>query len=171
MRLLRKVVDEAFCSRPGEKAVNLLGDLAFERGDFAEAEHWWGLLIPPAVSKADAPPAFALFYPDPQTDPARSRAKVLLARLFRGAHGWADDLQAYHKMYGMAAGAIAGRKGCYADILQQVADERNADPPAPTAEWPTFGGNAARGRIAVAPPRLLERLERSAGPATNAGSA
>ena len=30
--------------------------------------------------------------------------------------------------------------------------------PAPTTDWPTFGGDGARGRIAVAPPRLLERL-------------
>ena len=157
-RLLRRVVDEAFCSRPGEKALDLLGDLAFERGDFAEAESWWGRLIPPAVVKGDPPPAFALFYPDPQTDPARTRAKVLLARLFRGAYGWADDLQAYRKTYGTAEGALAGKNGRYADILQQVADERDSDPPAPTTDWPTFGGDASRGRTAVAPPRLLERL-------------
>ncbi len=122
-RLLRRVVDEAFCSRPGEKALDLLGDLAFERGDFAEAESWWGRLIPPAVVKGDPPAAFALFYPDPQTDPARTRAKLLLARLFRGAYGWADDLQAYRKTYGTAEGMLAGKKGGYADILQQVADE------------------------------------------------
>ena len=157
VRLLHKVVDEAFCSRPGEKALDLLGDLAFERGDFAESEYWWNLLIPPAA-KAEAPPGLALFYPDPQTDPARTRAKVLLARLFRGTHGWTDDLQAYRKTYGTAEGAIAGKKGRYADILHKVADERNADPLAPTAEGPTFGGDETRGRIAVAPPRLLERL-------------
>ncbi|HZY88979.1 MAG TPA: hypothetical protein VFE78_29410, partial [Gemmataceae bacterium] len=39
--LLRKVVDEAFCSRSGERALDLLGDLAFERGRFDEAEGWW----------------------------------------------------------------------------------------------------------------------------------
>ena len=114
--------------------------------------------LPPSAAKAIRRPPSPSYYPDPQIDPARTRAKVLLARLFRGAHGWADDLQAYRKTHGTAEGALAGKKGRYADILQQVADERNADPPAPTAEWPTFGGDAARGRIAVAPPRLLERL-------------
>ena len=157
-RLLRRVVDEAFCSRPGEKALDLLGDLAFERGDFSAAESWWGRLIPPALVKGEAPAAFALFYPDPQTDPARTRAKLLLARLFRGAYGWADDLQAYRKTYGSAEGALAGKVGRYADILQQVADERDADPSAPTIDWPTFGGDASRNRIAVAPSRLLERF-------------
>src|SRR5437588_778696 len=34
VRLLRRVVDEAFCSRSGETAADLLGDLAFERGRF-----------------------------------------------------------------------------------------------------------------------------------------
>jgi outer membrane protein assembly factor BamB len=149
-RLLRRIVDEAFCSRPGEKAIDLLGDFAFERGDFAEAEAWWSLLLP-------HPSAF-LFYPDPKTDPARTRAQILLARHFRGAYGWADDLQKYRKDYGSAEGEIAGKKGRYADILQQVADERNANPPAPTTEWLAFGGDATRGVTAVAPPRLLERM-------------
>jgi outer membrane protein assembly factor BamB len=150
-RLLRRIVDEAFCSRPSEKAIDLLGDFAFERGDFAEAEQWQRLLLPPSS-------AFGLSYPDPKIDSGRTRAKILLARLFRGAYGWADDLQAYRKDYGAAEGEIAGKKGRYADILQQVADERNTDPPAPTIDWLTFGGDATRGRTAVASPRLLERL-------------
>ena len=151
VRLLRRVVDEAFCSRPAEKAIDLLGDFAFERGDFAEAEQWWKLLL-------HSSDAAALFYPDSKIEPARTHAKILLARLFRGAYGWADDLRAYRKNYGAVEGEIAGKKGRYADILQQVADERKADPPAPPTDWPTFGGDAARGRIAVAPPRLLDRL-------------
>ena len=170
-RLLRRVVDEAFCSRPGEKALDLLGDLAFERGDFAEAEHWWTLLIPPAVAKGDAPPAFALSYPDPQTDPARTHAKLLLARLFRDAYGWADDLQAYRKTYGTAEGALAGKKGRYADILQQVADERDADPP---ARRPTGRPSAATLLAAASPSRrraCWNGLERFAGPSTSTNSA
>ena len=37
VRLLRKVVEEAFCSTAAEKALDLLGDLAFERGQFDDA--------------------------------------------------------------------------------------------------------------------------------------
>ncbi len=84
VRLLRQVVDEAFCSRPGEKALDLLGDFAFERGDFAEAEQWWGLLLPPSSTNAAKTPLFILHYPDALAAPARTRAKILLARLFRG---------------------------------------------------------------------------------------
>ncbi len=158
VRLLHKIVDEAFCSRPAEKAIDLLGDLAFERGDFAEAEQWWILLLPPRAAKEQQVPSLLLHYPDPQTDPARTEAKVLLARLFRGAHGWADDLEAYRQTHGAAEGALAGKQGRYADILRQLADEIRADPPAPSSGWPTFGGDPSRGRIDPAPPRLLDKL-------------
>ncbi len=85
VRLLRKVVDEAFCSRPGEKALDLLGDLAFERGDFAEAEQWWRLLLPPRMVKGDPPPAFLLYYPDPQTDPGPDAGQAAAGPAVRAA--------------------------------------------------------------------------------------
>ncbi|MHB1424993.1 MAG: hypothetical protein ACYC3I_17610, partial [Gemmataceae bacterium] len=44
---LRKLVEDDFCTRAAEKAIDLLGDLAFERGRFEEAEEWWRLLAPP----------------------------------------------------------------------------------------------------------------------------
>jgi outer membrane protein assembly factor BamB len=158
-RLLRRVADEAFCSRPGEQALDLLGDLAFERGDFAEAEHWRRLLLPPpAPAKADAPRDFALYYPDAQADPARTRAKILLDRLHLGVPSWEDELAAYRKDYGAAEGALAGGKGRYADLLRQAADDLKKAGATDAADWPTFGGDASRGRIAASPPRLLRRL-------------
>src|SRR5262249_12508835 len=44
VRLLRRIVQETFCSRFADRALDLLGDLAFERGDFEEAGSWWRLL-------------------------------------------------------------------------------------------------------------------------------
>ena len=38
---LRKLVDEMFCSRQSPAALDLLGSLAFERGQFGESLHWW----------------------------------------------------------------------------------------------------------------------------------
>src|SRR5262245_29865319 len=40
-KLLRRIVEEAFCSRATDAALDTLGDLAFERGFFEEAERWW----------------------------------------------------------------------------------------------------------------------------------
>jgi outer membrane protein assembly factor BamB/tetratricopeptide (TPR) repeat protein len=165
VRLLRRVVDEAFCSRAAEKALDLLGDLAFERGRFEEAEAWWRLLAPlPRAKKAEGDPATGLAYPDPQGDPARAQAKQLLARLFievrrpaapGGSAGWAGDLKAFRGRYPEAEGALAGRTGLYADLLEGVGQKglTPADP-----GWTTFGGSATRGLVVPAPPRLLERL-------------
>src|SRR5205823_9597495 len=50
--LLQRVVDETFCSRRTDAALDLLGDLEFERGQFFEAGRWWGMLARPASEAA-----------------------------------------------------------------------------------------------------------------------
>src|SRR5205823_1132584 len=60
---LRRLVDDLFCSRYTDQALDLLGDLVFERGQFDEARHWWSLLVP-----FDAPRGDRLAFPDPKID-------------------------------------------------------------------------------------------------------
>src|SRR5262249_11091690 len=123
-RLLRKIVDEAFCTRAGEEALNLLGDLAFEQGRFEEAACWWRLLLPVKPDER-AGPGIVLAYPDAVQTPARVEAKLLLARIFRGPdERLAAAVKAYQSRYGTAEGWLAGRRGCLADILATVAAER-----------------------------------------------
>src|SRR5205085_7932162 len=43
--LLRRVVDQAFCSSWGDEALELLGDLAFQDGRFGEALSMYGRLV------------------------------------------------------------------------------------------------------------------------------
>src|SRR5262249_6303806 len=169
-RLLRRVVEEAFCSRYGERALDLLGDLAFERGRFEEADHWWGMIVPPArpvakLKKEARNPAFpALLFPDPQLDPARVRAKQLLARLFSGeAQGHRarmdEALQAFRSQHGKSIGSLAGQQGLYADILQAVlAEPLGRDHTEETASWPTFGGDAGRGAVVSGAKWRLRRI-------------
>ena len=123
--LLRRAVDEAFCSRSALSALTQLGDRAFACGRFDEAEEWWQLLAPLApIALADAD-ADMLIYPDPPEDLAiRTRAKQVLARLFRGRHGWRDDLEAFRKRYPKASGTLAGRTGVYATILDEATAAR-----------------------------------------------
>ena len=107
-RLLLKIVDEAFCSRAGEDALNLLGDLAFEAGRFEEAETWWRYLLPRGA-KAKELVDLQFVYPDPVQAPARVEAKLLLARLFRGREAnWHSARKSYRDKHGQAAGSLAG---------------------------------------------------------------
>jgi outer membrane protein assembly factor BamB len=167
-RSLRKVVDEAFCSTPAEKALDLLGDLAFERGRFEEAIYWWRLLARLPAAKPAGPPEGALAYPDPRGDRARVCAKQVLARLFAGARSEAaEELKAFRAAFGAAEGTLAGRTGRYADTLDAVAREHEPEAPAkgspmgegqPDPDWATFGGDGSRGLVVPAPPDALESL-------------
>ena len=76
---LRRLVDELFCSSVGDQALDLLGDLAFERGQFDDARHWWSLLAP-----LGSPRPHRLRFPDPKVDTIRAEAKQILARIFQG---------------------------------------------------------------------------------------
>jgi len=157
---LRKIVDEAFCTKAAEKALDQLGDRAFERGHFEEAEEWWRLLSPlPDARRDPATRGFALVYPDLSLDPARLQAKQLLARLFgEPGSAWLTALAGFRARYGEVEGTLAGRKGRYADLLQALADERKKGGPAADTDWPTFGGAPSRGRRLPAPDDILDRL-------------
>ena len=69
---LRRLVDELLCSRHSAAALDLLGDLAFERGHFEEARHWWR-----RIDSADP-------FHAPTMDMARAEAKQVLALIFAG---------------------------------------------------------------------------------------
>jgi outer membrane protein assembly factor BamB len=155
--VLRRVVDEAFCSRAGDQALDMLGDLAFECGDFAGARGWWRLLAVPAseVLGRKKPVPGELRFPDPQVDVARVRAKQVLALLFDGDLAAARaEFDAFRSLHPRAAGHLAGKVGNYASIL----GEWLARPPdfPEHQEWPTFAGSPARDRdLPAAPPRRL----------------
>jgi outer membrane protein assembly factor BamB/tetratricopeptide (TPR) repeat protein len=154
--LLRKIVDQMFCSTPGERAVDLLGDLAFERGLFDEALAWWRLLEPSGDRKEPGGPALA--YPGAKITPALIQAKQLLARLYQGSIAdWDAELKAYRDRHGRAEGTLAGSKGIYADLLADLA-RRHARGEKPLVEWTTFGGDARRSLVPPTPPRFLDRL-------------
>ena len=154
--MLRQVVDEAFATQAGEKAiVAARGDNAFERGDFAEAESWWRLLAAPlGVTPV---PNLDRVFPDPTGGPVRARAKQLLARLMADAPHWDADLAAFRQAYPEAEGSLAGGRGRYVDLLAEATrkwreTDRTVDPAS------GFGGDATRGRIERAPADFVEKL-------------
>jgi outer membrane protein assembly factor BamB len=164
---LRRLVDEAFCSRFTDRALDLLGDLAFERGEFEEAERWWRMLSVPTSRRGEAGMTKdALLFPDPEVDVARVQAKQILARLFRGERdGLWEDWEAFRSLYPNAAGHLAGRDGSYADTLQSVLSQVDRFPIRPVHEsWPTFGGDVSRNGISPEALGWLTRLSLLKGP-------
>jgi outer membrane protein assembly factor BamB len=147
--LLRKIVEEAFCSRAAETALEWLGDLALERGHFAEAQAWWRLLAVPASEAGEARQQGPLLYPDPTPAVvARVRAKQILTLCFE-AEGYLvpAELAAYRKLHGNATGTLAGKTGKYADLLLALWKDGQGVLPPEEAEWPTFAGAASRQRV------------------------
>jgi outer membrane protein assembly factor BamB/tetratricopeptide (TPR) repeat protein len=150
-KLLDQVVSEAFCSTPAEQALQLLGDMALERGEFESAQRWWRLLSPPA-SKVKNPPkhvaSFELVYPDAKDKGALAQAKQILALVLQGAKEPAvAELKAFRELHPSVEGFLAGSKGKYTEILQSLIDgnERWNPAAAPGAStWLTFAGDASR---------------------------
>ena len=136
---LRNLVDEYFCSRYGEEALDLLGDLAFERGQFAEARHWWSLLVQPGED------SHHLHFPAAKIDPALVRAKMILARIFQRQTVEASQDVKDFRPARAGQGALAGRSGVLAEIL---ADELvRARPFGDDPDWATFGGSVTRQQV------------------------
>jgi outer membrane protein assembly factor BamB len=160
--LLRRIVEDAFCSRPAEHALESLGDMAFERGNFAEADQWWRMLAVPA-SRAGEKPA-GLIYPDPSIDLARVRAKQVLARLYQGERASAAaELAAFRRLHATARGPLAGATGIFADLLDDVFRTTVSSPHlVDDPGWPTFAGGPSRNHVVAQVPRWLERAEQEA---------
>ncbi len=152
---LHRLVNDLFCSRPAGPALELLGDLAFEQGAFLQALTWWRLLALPASDEgheARGGGRNTLLTPAGPADPARIRAKQIIALAFLGERRRAqEELKAYQKRHAHARGKLAGRDGTYAKIVDEViknlAHDEAADEP-----WTTFAGSPTRNRISARGP-------------------
>lgn len=125
---LRQVVDEFGPCVAAATAWDALGDLAFERGEFALARHAW------RMSKRV-----------PGTDQPLPFAKILLAGLYLG-ETTKKDLEDFASQHPSATGHLAGRNGLLIDALRVTAGSLAEAPMrsvVPNAAR-TFAGNAAR---------------------------
>ncbi|HKB05436.1 MAG TPA: PQQ-binding-like beta-propeller repeat protein, partial [Gemmataceae bacterium] len=138
---LNRLLADMFPSRAGEEAILELARRAFERGDFDAAEHFWRMLLPDNDSGL-------LHFPDPKTEPAAIKARLVLTQLFRGEHDEARaalaDLREKHPA---AAGLLAGKTGKYVDTLTELLNHPSQTTlPRPPEEpgWRTFAGGPTR---------------------------
>jgi hypothetical protein len=147
---LRQLVDEMLCSSFGGEALDLLGDLAFERGDFDEARHWWRLLAP-----LDSIATEGVLFPAPKMDLARTAAKQILALAFQGRVAQAqEELDRVHERFPGATGPLAGKRGLYSEAVRAAIHDMTQAGIANNADaWPTFAGSASRNHpLSVCPP-------------------
>jgi len=154
---LRRLVDEFFCSRWAEPALDLLGDLAFEEGNFEDALAWWCMLALPPLEENHSG-LHTLVFPNPLRDTAHIQAKEILAHAYLNQRDRArHELLAFEKIHPKAKGFLAGKDGPFSNILNNCID-RLAEHSLETNQeaWTTFAGNSARNRsLAVCPPARL----------------
>ena len=141
---LRRVVSQAFCSSWGDDALDLLGDLAFQEGQFAEALAAYEQLVP---DRSGGPRT--LVHPDPSVDLGRVAAKKLLCRAAIGEHpptpAELEALAAEHPEPAL----FVGRRGPLARLVAEAIRDDHLSPPAQAdGRWPTFAGSPTRDRVA-----------------------
>jgi outer membrane protein assembly factor BamB len=168
---LEKIVDRAFASRYGDKALMALGEMALEAGDFAAARWYWERVLP-STPPAGTPRIWP-GYPDTDLDLAAVRARLVLVSILEGKKGTnptsrdgpegaahkldssssssraTEELAAFVRLHGEAQGRLGGHEGKYADLLGALLADSVAWPPAASdPNWVTFAGNSRRNRIA-----------------------
>lgn len=130
--LLERVVHQAFASSHADDALFWLGEIAFARGEYHRARSAWESILPlsvPATPETadDArfsipdPRPLVLAYPDSDLDPAAVRARLVLCSLFERDFGRAArELRDFSTLHPTAEGTLAGRRGVFAVILEEL---------------------------------------------------
>jgi outer membrane protein assembly factor BamB/tetratricopeptide (TPR) repeat protein len=142
---LRRVIEMTFCSSWGDDALELLGDLSFQDGQFAEALAAYRQIVPDRVG-----PGQPLTHPDPSVDLAKVAAKKLLCRAsLAEAPPTRSDLDSFARDYPDAKGDLTGRSGLLAEsVAAALATDHLATPSQLDSRWPTFAGAPTRTRLA-----------------------
>jgi len=135
-RQLRRIADEALCSSWADDALDLLAEIALERGRFFEAVSYWQLLLDSC--------------PKPSVNVTFVQAKICLARIYAGqtapARRALKELTAEHPD---AEATIGGKRVKLATFLADaLARHTKVDPRVSLGmvDWTTFGGDPTRTR-------------------------
>jgi len=147
---LTEIVDDYWPAEAAGSAIDTLGELAFERGDFPTARHWWRQLR----------------QRESTTDKALVNAKLILANHHCG-EPITTELASFRQSHADAVGHLAGQTGKLADILEQVSKERNNTSiyhnvyGLPRGRWESVRSDVARpGRIVLQPPNVQPAIWR-----------
>ena len=176
-QLLRRVVDELFCSTWGDDALLALGELALERADYATARRRWQQISPLLRSPDGLPvwialrevdlnlhwpqierrwlqrpqPAHWLAYPDTQIDLADVRARLVLVSIRAGQPDRALlELDVFRRFHPQAVGRIGGQEAPYRAALERlVASAEDSAGESRIHDWRTFASSPTRSGTAA----------------------
>lgn len=150
---LKRLASEYYLSSFGDKALERLGDLAFQSGQFVEAAKWYAGLARRPDSPVNEPGMLAIpaVHPSPSSSPAVLSAKLILAQYAAGRLTKSEQvnlIKAYAAAFPQASGSFAGRSGPIAASLARAMTEDGIYlPPVASEDWPTFAGDPARNRV------------------------
>lgn len=181
---LRRIVDEFFASSWADDALELLGQIALERGDYIAARRCWrevhpwlsspdGRPLAGAVAGIDleqnanavrkliqAPSPQRLGYPDTDLEFAPLMAGMILASLYEGDTARAAiEIRLLELLASDAVGPLGGRSQPLAPALSQLLAESKGWPSQVGAiTWPTIRGNTQRNGAAASVGNLAGSL-------------
>jgi outer membrane protein assembly factor BamB len=162
---LDKVVQQAFASSWGDKALMALGEIRLEEADFSAARWCFERILPvttpPRPGVPGAPTRSTGYpdnwpgYPDSTLDPAAVRARLVLVSILEGSPSRArEELSEFVRLHGEARGRLGGREVRYSTALAELLNQSTLWPKAkPGPDWPTFAGSPARNAVA---PELID---------------
>ncbi|MEX1232804.1 MAG: PQQ-binding-like beta-propeller repeat protein [Planctomycetaceae bacterium] len=143
---LQKIVKQAYASQFGDQALWMLGERAWEQGDYHAARSWWSQLLPPEATPPFVAEPIDYRYPRPRYPPAEVLARIVLCRVFEGeASQSAFERGEFRRLFPAAEGTLAGIAGKLADRLDDIADEFTRwEAPSPAEPIATFAGTPQR---------------------------
>ena len=150
---LKRLAFDFYLSSYGDKAMERLGDIAFQNGEFREAASWYERLVgrpdapQPEPGSMRMPPA----YPALSSDPALVTAKLILALHGIGNLTEAERqslMKAFAAKFPASQGLFAGRTGLFLTSLSKaISDDKLTETLEVDPDWPTFAGAPSRNRV------------------------
>jgi len=113
---LQRILEDAFLTRTAEQAIDRLAEEALRSGDFSTARQYWTMLVP--LESSDR---LLVRYPDPVTPLPDVLARLVVCRVLEGDLDRAEfELSVFAERFPEAAGTLAGRKGKWVELLDQL---------------------------------------------------
>lgn len=184
--LLRRIVEQFYCSSRGDDAMLLLGEHSLERGDSLTARRWWQQISPLTRGAGGAPAWIAvdgydlageeslevlsqftsrdaaprwLAYPDTDLSLAEVRARLALVSIFADdTQRAATEVALLEQLHPLATGRLGGKQVDLAEFLRtMLADSATWPAIEDPAAWPTFAKNNARNAVVERPLEYFPR--------------